>query len=217
MVKAAEVKELRDKTGAGMMECKKALVEAGGDLEKAVTILREKGLSAAAKKTGRITAEGLVDSYIHLGGKIGVLIEVNCETDFVAKNDDFKKFVKDLCMQVAAANPQYISVDDVPEEVKEKEKQIYRAQALKDGKPEKIVDKIAEGRLSKFYSENCLLEQPFIKDADLTISDLLKELIARLGENVSIRRFSRFVMGEGLEKREDNLAAEVEAMTRKNK
>ncbi len=215
MVKAAVVKELREKTGAGMMECKKALVETEGDLEKAVTILREKGLSAAAKKTGRITAEGLVDAYIHMGGKIGVLIEVNCETDFVAKNEEFRNFVRDLCMQIAAVNPKYISVDEVPEEVKEEEKQIYRTQALQDGKPEKIVDKIAEGKLSKFYSENCLLEQAFVKDNDLTISDLLKELIAKLGENVTIRRFSRFVMGEGLEKREDNLAAEVESMSKK--
>ena len=215
MIKAAVVKELREKTGAGMMDCKKALVESDGDFDKAVTLLREKGLSAAAKKTGRVTAEGLVDSYIHMGGKIGVLIEVNCESDFVAKNEDFKDFVRNLCMQIAAANPLYISREEVSQEDMQKESEIYRNQALREGKPEKIVDKIVEGKLEKYYQETCLLEQQYIRDTDRKIIDLLKDQVAKLGENISVRRFSRFVMGEGLEKREDNLAAEVEKMTRK--
>lgn len=215
MIKAAVVKELREKTGAGMMDCKKALVESDGDFDKAVTLLREKGLSAAAKKTGRVTAEGLVDSYIHMGGKIGVLIEVNCESDFVAKNEDFKDFVRNLCMQIAAANPLYISREEVSQEDMQKESEIYRNQALREGKPEKVVDKIVEGKLEKYYQETCLLEQQYIRDTDRKIIDLLKDQVAKLGENISVRRFSRFVMGEGLEKREDNLAAEVEKMTRK--
>jgi len=215
MIKAAVVKELREKTGAGMMDCKKALVESDGDFDKAVTLLREKGLSAAAKKTGRVTAEGLVDSYIHMGGKIGVLIEVNCESDFVAKNEDFKDFVRNLCMQIAAANPLYISREEVSQEDMQKESEIYRNQALREGKPEKIVDKIVEGKLEKYYQETCLLEQQYIRDTDRKIIDLLNDQVAKLGENISIRRFSRYVMGEGLEKREDNLAAEVEAMTKK--
>ncbi len=215
MIKAAVVKELREKTGAGMMDCKKALVEAEGDFDKAVTLLREKGLSAAAKKSGRVTAEGLVDAYIHMGGKIGVLLEVNCETDFVAKNEEFKEFVRNLCMQIAATNPQYISREEISQEELEKEREIYRNQALREGKPEKIVDKIVDGKLEKYFQEACLLEQQYIRDTDRKIMDLLKDQVAKLGENISIRRFSRFVMGEGLEKREDNLAAEVEAMTRK--
>ncbi len=215
MIKAAVVKELREKTGAGMMDCKKALVETEGDFDKAVSLLREKGLSAAAKKIGRVTAEGLVDSYVHMGGKIGVLVEVNCETDFVAKNEDFKQFVKDVCMQIAATNPQYISREEYPQEEVEKEREIYRNQALREGKPEKIVDKIVDGKLEKFYAETCLLEQQFIKDTDRKILDLLKDQVSKVGENISIRRFSRFVMGEGLEKRQDNLADEVKAMTSK--
>ncbi len=215
MVKAALVKELREKTGAGMMDCKKALIEAEGDLEKATTILREKGLSSAAKKSGRITSEGLVDAYIHMGGKIGVLIEVNCETDFVAKNEEFKSFVRDLCMQIAAANPQYISREEVPEEVVHKESEIFKNQALAEGKPEKIVDKIIEGKMDKYYQEVCLLEQEFIRDTDFKIMDLLKEMIAKLGENITVRRFARFVMGEGLEKKENDLVKDVEAMTGK--
>ncbi len=210
MVKAALVKELRDKTGAGMMDCKKALLEAEGNLDKAITILREKGLSSAAKKSGRITSEGCVDAYIHMGGKIGVLLEVNCETDFVAKNDEFKQFVRDLCMQIAASNPQYISREEVPEEVVNKESEIFKNQALSEGKPEKIVDKIVEGKMDKYYQEICLLEQDFIRDTDFKIMDLLKEKIAKLGENITIRRFTRFVMGEGLEKKENDLAKEVE-------
>jgi elongation factor Ts len=198
-IDAKAVKALREKTGAGMMDCKKALVEAGGDEEKAVTILREKGLAAAAKRAGRVAAQGLVESYIHLGGKVGVLVEVNCETDFVARNEQFRTFVKDICLQIAATNPAYLSKDDVPEEVLEKERQILRAQALNEGKPEKVIDKIIEGRIQKYYKENCLLEQEFIRDQEVTINDLLVSLIAKIGENIVIRRFSRFALGEGVE------------------
>lgn len=196
-IDAQEVKALREKTGAGMMDCKKALVEAGGDEEKAITILREKGLAAAAKRAGRIAAEGMVESYIHLGGRVGVLVEVNCETDFVARNEQFRTFVKDICLQIAATNPAYLSKDDVPAEVLEKERQILRTQALNEGKPEKVIDKIVEGRIEKFYKENCLLEQPFIRDQEVTIKDLLVSLIAKIGENIVIRRYSRFALGEG--------------------
>lgn len=214
-VSAALVKELREKTGAGMLDCKKALEEANGDLDKASEILREKGLAAAAKKAGRIATEGLVESYIHAGGRIGVLVEVNCETDFVAKTDQFKEFVKDIAMQIAASNPQYLRREDVPAEALEKEKEILRTQALNEGKPEKIVDKIVEGRLGKFYEENCLMEQPFIKDPDKTISQLLNEKIATIGENINIRRFARFELGEGLEKKQDNFVEEVMAQVKK--
>lgn len=215
MISASQVKELRERTGAGMMDCKKALQETGGDMEKAIEFLREKGLAAAAKKAGRITAEGLVDAYIHGPGRIGVLVEVNCETDFVAKTDDFKEFCKDIAMQIAAAKPQYVSRDEVPAEVLEKEKAILRAQALNEGKPEKIVEKMVEGRIEKFFKEICLLEQPFIKDPDISIQQLLTQKIATIGENISIRRFARFELGEGIEKRQDNFASEVESMTRK--
>lgn len=208
-ISAQQVKELREKTGAGMMDCKKALTEANGDMEKAVEILREKGLAAAAKKSGRIAAEGIVESYIHMGGKIGVLVEVNCETDFVAKTDEFREFVKDVAMHIAAARPQYIRREEVPAEVVEKEKEILRAQTLNEGKPANIVDKIVEGRIDKFFKENCLLEQEFVKNPDVTIDQLLKEKIAKIGENMNIRRFARFEMGEGLEKKEDNFVAEV--------
>lgn len=214
MVEASLVKELRNRTGAGMMDCKKALVDAEGDLDKAITLLREKGLSAAVKKSGRVTSEGLVDAYIHMGGKIGVLVEVNCETDFVAKNEEFKLFVKDISMQIAAANPQYISRDEVPKEVIDKEAEIFRGQAIQEGKPEKVIDRIIEGKVEKFYEDICLLEQPFIRDNDIKVSELLKETIAKLGENISIRRFTRYEMGEGLEKRKDDLVSEVESMTR---
>ncbi|QEK12243.1 translation elongation factor Ts [Crassaminicella thermophila] len=207
-ITAAMVKELREKTSAGMMDCKKALTEANGDMEKAVEVLREKGLAKAAKKAGRIAAEGLVESYIH-GGRIGVLVEVNSETDFVAKNDEFKQFVKDVAMQIAASNPQYIRREDVPKEIIEKEKEILRQQALNEGKPEKIVDKMVEGRIEKFYKEVCLLEQQFIKNPDITIQELLNEKIAKIGENISIRRYARFEVGEGLEKKEENFAEEV--------
>lgn len=195
-ITADQVKVLREKTGAGMMDCKRALEEAGGDMEKAIEYLREKGLAAAAKKAGRTAAEGVIEAYIHLGGKLGVLVEVNCETDFVARTPEFREFARDIAMQVAAANPQYLRREDVPAEVLEKEKEILRAQALNEGKPEKVVDRIVEGRLEKFYSENCLLEQPFIKDPDKKVRDLLAEKIARIGENIVIRRFVRFQLGE---------------------
>ncbi len=203
------VKELRAKSGAGMMDCKKALVETNGNIEDAMVFLREKGLAATNKKAGRVAAEGIVESYIHMGGKIGVLVEINCETDFVAKNEGFKNFVKDVAMHIAAANPLYVTKEEVPTEELEKEKEILRAQALNEGKPEKIIDKMVEGRVSKYYKEICLLEQPFVKNPDLTIEDLVKEQIMTIGENVKIRRFARFQMGEGLEKKEENFAEEV--------
>lgn len=198
MITAEMVKELRTLTGAGMMDCKKALLETGGDKEKAINFLREKGLAKAAKRAGRIAAQGVVDSYIHLGGKVGVMVEVNCETDFVARNEEFRAFARDICLQVAATNPAYLSREDVPEEVIENEKEILRRQAANEGKPEKIIDKIVNGRIEKFFQENCLLEQPFIKDQDKTVKDLLTEKIAKIGENIIIRRFVRFEMGEGL-------------------
>lgn len=209
MITADMVKQLRERTGAGMMDCKKALSEANGNMEKAIEYLREKGLAAAAKKAGRIAAEGIVDAYIHGNGRIGVLVEVNVETDFAAKNEEFKAFVKDIAMQIAASRPEYIRREDVPAEVVEKEKEILRAQALNEGKPEKIVDKMVEGRLEKFYKEVCLLEQPWIKDPDRTIQQLLSEKIAVIGENINIRRFVRFERGEGLAKKEENFAEEV--------
>lgn len=199
MITAEMVKELRDLTGAGMMECKKVLQEAGGDKEKAINLLREKGLAKAAKRSGRAVKQGIVDSYIHLGGKVGVLVEVNCETDFVARNEEFQTFVRDICLQVAATNPAYLSKDDVPQDDLENEKEILRKQALNEGKPEKIVEKIVAGRIGKFYQENCLLEQPFVKDPDISINDLLTAKIAKIGENIIIRRFVRFEMGESLE------------------
>lgn len=198
-VSAKVVKELRERTGAGMMDCKKALVETGGDVEKAIDFLREKGLAAAAKKAGRAASEGLIESYIHGVGKIGVLIEVNCETDFVAKTDQFRTFVRELAMQVAASKPSYVAREDVPAEVIDKEKSILRAQALNEGKPEKIVDKMVEGRIEKFYKENCLVEQPFIKNPDVSVQEFIKETIAKLGENIIVRRFVRFELGEGLD------------------
>lgn len=207
-ISASLVKELREKTGAGMLDCRNALVETEGDIEKAVDLLREKGLASASKKAGRIASEGLVDSYIH-GGRIGVLVEVNSETDFVAKTDEFKEFVKDIAMQVAAANPKYVSREDVPEEEVEREKSILVQQAINEGKPEHIVEKIVEGRMEKYFEEICLLDQAFIKDPDVKINDLLKEKIAKIGENIIIRRFSRFEVGEGLEKREEDFAEEV--------
>ena len=208
-ISAAQVKELREKTGAGMMDCKKVLQEADGDMDKAVELLREKGMAKAEKKSDRIAAEGLVDSYIHAGGRIGVLVEVNCETDFVAKTDDFKSFVRDIAMQIAAMNPQYVRREDVPEEEVEKEREVLRTQALQEGKPEHIVDKMVEGRLGKYFEKIVLMEQPYIKDGDLTIEKLVKEKIAKIGENISIRRFVRYELGEGLVKREDDFASEV--------
>lgn len=215
MVDASTVKELRERTGAGMMDCKKVLVETNGDIEKAIELLREKGLAAAAKKAGRIASEGVVEAYIHGGGRIGVLIEVNSETDFVAKNADFRAFVKDMAMQVAATNPMYVSRDQVDQAVIEKEKEIFRNQALNEGKPEKIVDKMVEGRVEKYYKEICLLEQPFVKNPDVTVQELLNTMIAKIGENLSIRRFTRYEMGEGLQKKEDNFVEEVMSQMKK--
>lgn len=213
-VTAAMVKELREKTSAGMLDCKNALVEADGDLVKAAAILREKGLAAAANKAGRIATEGAVGSYIHAGGRIGVLVEVNCETDFVAKTDQFQAIVKDIAMQISATNPRYIRREEVPMGDLDAEREILRNQALNEGKPEKIVDKMVEGRLNKFYEEFCLLEQPFIKDPDKTVAQLLNEKINTIGENISIRRFARFELGEGLEKKQENFAEEVMAQVK---
>ncbi|OWZ84260.1 translation elongation factor Ts [Natranaerobius trueperi] len=212
MVKAAQVKELREKTGAGMMDCKKALTETDGDMDKAMEYLKEKGISKAAKKADRIAAEGRVESYIHLGGKIGVILEVNCETDFVANNDEFKAFAKDIAMHVAASDPKYVSRDEVPEKEVEAEKERLKQEALNEGKPEHIVDKMVEGRLDKYFEEICLLDQPFVKDPDKSVGEVKKEKIAKIGENISIRRFVRYEMGEGIEKKEENFAEEVEKM-----
>lgn len=213
MINANQVKELRERTGAGMMDCKKALSETNGDMEKAIEYLREKGLAAAAKRAGRIATEGLVEAYIHGGGRIGVLLELNCETDFVAKTDEFKELAKDIAMQVAASKPEYVSREQVPQEEIEKEKNILRAQALNEGKPEKIVEKMVEGRIEKFFKEVCLLEQPFIKDPDKTVQQLITEKIAKIGENISVRRFVRYELGEGLVKKQNDFAAEVQALT----
>jgi len=188
------VKKLRFKTSAGMMECKEALKEAGGDIDKAIEILRKKGIAKAAKKSSRVAGQGVVESYIHMGSRIGVLLEVNCETDFVARNNDFKKTVKDITMQIAAANPTYVSREDVSEETVEKEKEILRCQVT--GKPEDVTDKIVEGKLSKYFSEVCLMEQPFIKDPNVTVKDMLTQLIAKIGENIVIKRFVRYEVGE---------------------
>ncbi len=207
-ITAALVKELRDLTGAGMMDSKKALVETNGDIDKAVDYLREKGIATAAKKSDRIATEGMVASYIH-GGRIGALVEVNSETDFVSKNEEFQQFVKDIAMQVVASNPKYVSRDEVDPAELEHERKIYREQALNEGKPENIVEKMVEGRINKYYGEICLLEQPFIKDGDVTVEQLLTALIAKIGENLKIRRFVRFELGEGLQKREENFAEEV--------
>lgn len=209
MISASNVKELRERTGVGMMDCKKALQETNGDIDKAIDFLREKGLANAIKKAGRIAAEGIVESYIHGGGRIGVLIEVNCETDFVAKTPEFRSFVRDMAMQVAAANPLYISREDVSQETIEKEKEILSAQAKNEGKPDKIIEKMVEGRITKYFAEVCLLEQAFIKDPDKTVKAIVTEKILKIGENISIRRFTRYEMGEGLQKRENNFVDEV--------
>lgn len=195
-VTAQMVKDLRERTGLGMMDCKNALVETGGDVDQAVEHLRKKGALKAAKREGRATSEGRVGSYIHMNSKIGVLIELNCESDFVAKTDDFQELLKDLCMQVAASNPQWIAVEDVPEDVLAKEKEIYMTQAKEAGKPEKMLEKIAEGKLKKFYTEVCLLEQPFVKDTDKSVNELIKEKMAKLGENMTVGRFARFQVGQ---------------------
>ncbi len=213
---AKDVAELRAKTNAGMMDCKKALVECDGDFEKATIWLREKGIAAAAKKQSRIASEGIVTSYIHMGGKIGVLVEINCETDFVAKTEAFQAIGHDVALQIAAAAPKYVRVEEVPAEELEQEKEILRNQALNEGKPAQIVDKMIEGRVKKFYQDVCLMEQTFVKDPSLTITQYLNEKILQIGEKISIRRFVRFEMGEGLEKRNDNLAEEVEKQMRGN-
>ncbi len=214
-ITAAMVKELREMTGAGMMDCKKALEAAQGDMEKAVKWLRENDLAAAEKKAGRIAAEGLVDAYIHEGGRIGVLIEVNIETDFAAKNEAFRALVKDMAMQVAAMNPLYVRREEVPEEVITRERDIARNQAIKSGKPEKIVDKIVDGRMEKYFEENCLMEQAYIRDDSKTCEQLVKEMIGKIGENIQVRRFTRYEMGEGLEKRNEDFAEEVAAQLKK--
>jgi elongation factor Ts len=211
VISASLVKELRERTGAGMMDCKRALVACNGDIEKAIDELRTKGLAKAAKKAGRIASEGVVTSYIHMGGKIGVLVEVNCETDFVAKTAEFKQLAYDIAMQIAASNPGYVSRDEVPEEVLNREKEILKAQAREEGKPEQIIEKMVVGRLEKFYKEHCLLEQPYIKDPDKTVQELVHENIAKMGENISVRRFVRYQLGEGIEKKESDFAAEVMA------
>jgi elongation factor Ts len=213
-IKAIQVKELRQQTGAALMACKSALQEAKGDLDNAVTILRTRGLAAAAKKSGRAAAEGTVGSYLHAGGRIGVMIEVNCETDFVAKNEDFHVLVRDLAMHVAASSPRFVSRDEVPAEEVQRERQIFRDQAKASGKPEKILDKIVDGKLSRFYSEHCLLEQPFVKDPDRSIKDVVNAAVLKLGENIQVRRFVRYGVGEGLEKRKDDFAAEVQAQSK---
>src|SRR5881394_2297760 len=212
-VSAAEVKALREKTGAGMMECKKALIEANGNEERANEILRERGLASAKKKEGRVAAEGVVGSYIHMGGKVGVLVEVNCETDFVARGDEFQQLVKDIAMHIAAAEPRYVSRDEVTTETLEKERDIARAQAKNDpknaNKPDQVIDKIIEGRLNKFFEEFVLLDQPFIKAPEKTVGELVTEKVATIRETITIRRFTRYKMGEGLSKREDDFGDEV--------
>ena len=195
------VKDLRQRTGAGVIDCKTALQEAKGDVDAAIEYLRRKGLATAAKKAGRIATDGLVSSYIHAGGKMGVLVEVNCETDFVAKTEDFQNFVKNIAMHIAATNPQYIRREEIPAEVLEREKRIYQSQAVDSGKPEKVIDKIAQGKMERFYSEVCLLEQTYFKDSDLTVKEVIDAMIGKVGENISIRRFARFQLGEGLHSR----------------
>lgn len=199
-VSAAVVKELREKTGAGIMDCKRALAESGGDIEKAVDALRQKGLAAAAKKAARLATEGAVGAYVHPGGKIGVIVELNCETDFVARTAEFQTLLKDIAMQIAAANPRYVHTEDVPAEDLERERGIYRRQAEESGKPEKVIEKIVEGKIERFYSEVCLLDQAFIKDPDRKVSAIIHEAVARLGENIQVRRFARYHLGEGVQK-----------------
>jgi elongation factor Ts len=220
-VTPAAIKALRDKTGAGMMECKKALTEAEGDEEKAIENLRKHGLASATKKEGRVAAEGLVNAYIHAGGKIGVLLEVNCQTDFVARTEEFRAFVHDLAMHITAAEPRFTNKDEVPPEVLDKEREIALEQARLDpknsGKPQQVLDKIVEGRISKFYQETCLMEQAFVKDQNITVGDLVRQMISKTGENIRVRRFTRYKMGEGLEKRTSDLGAEVQDLLGGNK
>ncbi len=195
-ISAQMVKQLREKTGAGIMDCKEALTECGGDINDAFDFLRKKGLATAAKRAGRAMTEGIIQSYIHMDNKLGVLVEVNCETDFVAKNDDFRQFAKNIAIHIAATNPVGIRQEDVPKEIIDKEKEIYREQVLEMGKPEQIADKIVEGKLNKYLKENCLMNQPYVRDPEISITDLLNEMIAKIGENITIRRFSRFKIGE---------------------
>ncbi len=209
MINAKDIKDLRAKTGAGMQDCQKALAESNGDMEKAVAYLREKGIASVAKKASRIAGEGVVASYIHMGGKIGVLVEVNCETDFVAKSEEFNLLVKDIAMQIAASKPEFVRIEEVPQENIEKEKEILIAQAKNEGKPQNIAEKMVEGRIKKYYKDVCLMEQDFVKDPSKTITDLITEATLKIGEKISIRRFVRYEMGEGLEKRKDNFAEEV--------
>jgi elongation factor Ts len=215
-ITAAAVKGLREKTGAGMMECKKALAETGGDEAKAIQFLRERGLASAKKKEGRVAAEGVVGSYIHMGGKVGVLVEVNCETDFVARTAEFQQLVKDIAMHVAAAEPRFVSRQEVSSDVLDKEREIARAQAKNDpknaNKPDQVLDKIVEGRLNKYYEEAVLLDQPFVKDPAKTVGDLLTERVAATGEKITVRRFTRYKMGEGIERRSDDFGGEVAAL-----
>lgn len=215
-ITAAAVKQLREKTGAGMMECKNALVEAAGNEEKAIDILRERGLASAKKREGRIAAEGIVGSYIHMGGKVGVLVELNCETDFVARGEEFQQLVKDIAMHIAAAEPRYVAREEVPQDVLEKEREIARAQAKNDpkmaGKPEQVIEKIVDGRINKFYEETVLNDQPFVKDPAKTVAELVTEKVAKTGERITVRRFTRYKMGEGLERRADDFGSEVASM-----
>ena len=209
-ISTSDIAQLRNSTGAGMLDCKKALDEAAGDMDKAVDILRKKGIAKAAKRAGKVAAEGMVYSYIHAGGRIGVLVEVNCETDFVAKNDGFVALVEDIAMHIAAAAPRFVSSDEVSQEVIEKEKDVYRVQLEEQGKPADMIEKIIEGKMSKFYSEVCLLDQSFVKDEDKTITQLLTEKTGEIGEKISVRRFARFELGEGIEKQSKSFAQEVE-------
>ena len=211
-IDAALVKLLRETTGAGIMDCKRALADTKGDKEEAITLLREKGLAAARKRGARVAAEGSIFSYIHAGGKVGVLVEVNCETDFVAKTDDFNVLVKDIAMHIAAANPLYVERSEVPADEVEKEKNIFAAQARESGKPEQVVEKMVSGKIEKYYKEACLMEQPFVKNPDLTIEKLVIESAAKIGEKLSVRRFARFKVGEGIEKADTDLASEVASM-----
>lgn len=216
MINAQDVAKLRKITNAGILDCKKALEETNGDMDKAIEWLREKGMSAAAKKAGRIAAEGLVSSYIHMGGKIGVIVEVNCETDFVARSENFVQLCKNIAMHIAAARPEFVSVNEVPAERIEHEKQIFTAQTLNEGKPANVVEKIVEGKLKKFLKDICLLEQDYVKDTEKTINQIVNEAVLTIGEKINIRRFVRYEMGEGLQKREDNFAEEVLKQTQSN-
>jgi elongation factor Ts len=208
-ITAQMVKQLRERTGAPMMDCKTALGEAKGDMEKAVDVLRKKGLAAAAKKAGRVTAEGAVGAYIHAGGKIGVLVEINCETDFVARTEPFQELLRDVAMHIAAADPRFVHREEVTAEVLERERAIFREQAAASGKPPAVAERIVEGKLEKYYSEFVLLEQPFVKNPDHTVGQMIAERIGRIGENIQVRRFSRYKLGEGIEKRQDDFAGEV--------